>query len=260
MPSETATVFTPGDSHLMDPSSPEGISTDIGRGDLEDKWEELESRLRTQNKAIEHEERYDSEPWEMAFEIAFSFPDKVDVEIKPYGRDRDLTEHVRNHFDSLLNESSSGGSLRKGAASDWERMLKACELVYIDDAMYRYSDLTLITPEVDGLAQVGFVGMPDGVQDPVIDEWHKELEVAWSILMDRLHEGIRLDEKIDDLYARREEFIDHCMESNVYMPITTEVSNTVEALEKNLKRRLRRNSEADPAKVHEYCYLKTQNV
>jgi hypothetical protein len=256
---QTTTVFSPTEE-FEDPTSPEGLPSEEFTVDLQEAWEELDERVQGRDKAIEPDERFKADDLELAFQIAFAFPDEVDIEVKSFGEGKDLSEHVRNHFDRLLNGQKDFGTLGAKTTADIERLLKLCELIFIDDAMFRFAEVKKFTTERDALRDLAFISQPPDVHDSFIEKWHQDLEIVWNILVNDLEEGIRVDKRIDNLYEKRLEFINHCRGNNIYMPITTDITKNPADLERNIKRKMRRGSKINSANIHKYCYLKERNI
>jgi hypothetical protein len=257
MPGSSATAFVSQESGLGNPTTDDGLADTPLVQSFEKLWQSLLDDQKTSHKTLDKEERFSADEQIRAYEIAFQYPEKVEIDQDPFARDIDLTEHVQNHFDVLLNNPEPENPLFKGRVRpDIEYLLKVCELIFIDDAMYRFAESTTFSPKVDGLEGVGFIGMPRGVNDTFIDDWHQDLEILWNVITGELEEGIRVKKEIDRLYDLRKEYIDHCRSHNIFMPITIDTNSSHEKKMKNITRHINRGNRVDTSDVHKYCYLK----
>lgn len=260
MPGSNATAFVSDDSGISNLTTTDGLPDRPVVQSLESLWGDLLDSQKNRQMALEKDERFSGSPKEKAYEIAFTFPEKIEVEQHPFGRTVELDEHVRGHFDRLLNNDDTGLPLKRGRAyPDIDSLLKVCELIFIDDAMYRFAESTLFKPEPDGLESVGFLELPKNVSSPVIDDWHKDLEILWNVVNGDLAPGIEVKKEIDSLYQSRHDYIDHCRANNIFMPITVDTNKNEARSKRNIKRHIRRNNRVDPEEVHQYCYLSYQN-
>ncbi|WP_317176165.1 hypothetical protein [Halomontanus rarus] len=245
----SATATTDGASDVIDSLDVTSLPSSSD-SELRNKWRRLVLNVRGTSFETDIEKRHSRKNFEKAIELALTNPDSMSISTEPVSRRHDMTTHVRSHFDNLLNSTEWGTEFKHGRPNV-EYLLKACELAYIYDSVYRFSRETIIRPELDGLEDVRFVELPSS-----LNRWMGEVDLVWLILADTLAPEDPLEEFIDRLYEERDEFIAEAKAREIFLPIRSDaVDDPVEIREK-IKSRLSRNAHVSPKLVHDYCFTR----
>jgi hypothetical protein len=162
-----------------------------------------------------------------------------------------MTEHVRDHFDSLLNNDDWGTAFKRHRPNVGY-LLKACELAYLYDSVYRFSRETVIRPEIDGLEDVSFVEVPSELSD-----WMGETDLLWLTLADELAAEKPLRGWVDSLYDDRADFVRAAKDNGIFLPISGEYREDLDDVESKIEKRLERNAHVPPRLIHNYCFTRT---
>jgi polyhydroxyalkanoate synthesis regulator phasin len=240
---------------------------DPGLSEFEEEWIELVDSVRGKSETDPEESLSNSrEKFKRAYTLSFEFPEKLDV----YESSRDVfyeespTEHVRTHFDNLLNDEDTGIMLK--FPHEEEYLLKACELVYIDDCVFRFSKSTVF--ETSGTEfspdsthdKITFMNLPDELSREYA-EWMEKMEILWNSLV--RGGGLNKNETkelIDDIYEDKESFIYHAEKNDIFLPIpATEPAEALETRRNRIETLLSRRNNVDAGIVHEYCYSAVLN-
>lgn len=226
----------------------------ITDSELKNEWKKLVTEIESTTYETDVEALHTDRNVRKAIELAFSHPDSVAVSTKPVSRRHDMSAHVREHFDSLLNEPERGHRLKRGRP-DTERLLKACELAYLYDAVFRFSSETIVDTDIDGLERLRFVKVPEEVH-----VWMGEVDVLWRVLHDELAAEEPVAETIDELHAERDTFVEAAKEAEIFLPIRSDYVPDVDAKRDTIEKRLRRNAHVPPKQVHDYCFSRAVDI
>lgn len=244
----TAATTTASTRSLIETTSP---SRDTHNSDWTEEWGKVTQGIREADRAKDIEDRLTRDNVERAVNIALTHPDKFTIEISQFGRLTDLEDHVRTHFDTLLNNSERGHRLKK-PTPDTESLLDACELAFLYDAAYRFAHTTSVRPTRDDIEEAHFVELP-----PDLAEWMGEVDIIWAHLRGVIKlPSDELRSLLNKTYHSRGEFVEAAKEIDSYLPISTEANPITE---EGLQTRLLRGNEVKPDRVHAYCYQKALN-
>lgn len=249
MPGAEATT-TSGADELINSLNPENVAS-LGDSELKNEWKKLTKETEGSVYETDIEARHSDTNFKGAMKLTFAHPDSISVSTKPVSRRHDMTAHVRDHFDSLLNNAENGNRLKTGRP-DTERLLKICELVYLYDAVYRFSPETIVDPDIDGLERLRFVALP-----ATAHAWMGEVDVLWWTLHNELAPEEPVNELIDRLYESRDEFVEDTKAAEIFLPIRSDYTDDVEDKRRKIAKRLERNSHVKPKLVHDYCFSRT---
>lgn len=250
-------VLRTSDDDVLDPTKEPHLKSEFDLSkDIEEIWDELTDGIERRRSSDDKEERYSEEGYFKALATAFEHPDLVSIERVPFSKYEDLDNHIRGHFENLLNDKDYAPRLKRGVA-DSEKLIKLCELVYIDDAFFRFSEVTAFDPDINGLSRIVFIDLPDSQETvpEIVERWHEEFDLLWKMISGEIPEIKRIDVLIDELYEERMEFVKAAKDENVFLPITTEATGDAEKLRRRIRTYLNRNNNVDPELVHDYCYL-----
>lgn len=223
----------------------------ISDSELRNEWNKLVLDIRSSRLETAIEERHSRENIERAIELALSHPEEMSIATEPMGRRHDMESHVREHFDNLFNNDEWGTDL-KGPKPAVEYLLKACELAYLYDSSYRFSDETVVRPELNGLEEIAFVEFP-----AELHEWMGEVDLLWLTLADELAAEEQLRTWIDRLYDERESFVSAARDREIFLPISSDYTDDVTGVRSKIENRLSRNANVSPRLVHKYCFTRT---
>lgn len=246
MPGAEATTVTDTDELVtnLDPESVERRSD----AEIRNEWKKLKKEIESATYETDVDELHSGRNLYRAVELAFSHPESVSVSTEPLSRRYDLTEHVRGHFESLLNTPEHGRRLKRGRP-DTERLLNACEMAYLYDAVLRFSPVTVVDTKIDGLERLQFVEVPEETHS-----WMGEVDIVWRVLEGVLSPEERIGEAIDRLYDERDEFVASAKEAEIFLPIRSEYVEDVGDKRATIEKRVERNAEVAPKHVHDYCF------
>lgn len=222
----------------------------ISESELRNEWRKLVLGLRERRYEADISERHSEEPVIRAVRLTFSHPESFSISTKPVSRRNDIRHHLRGHFADLFNDEANAREF-KGARPDIDRMLKACELAYLYDSVYRFLPESDIEPKIDGLESVRFVNLPGELAT-----WMGEVDTVWMVLVGELAPEEPLDEMVDRLYAERETFVEKVKELEIFLPLRSEYLETPDVISKKIEKRLRRGAEISSKDVHDYCFTR----
>lgn len=223
----------------------------IGDSELRNEWKKLLLRMKERAYETDVDNRHDGSTLNRALELALSHPDDVSVSTKPVERNTDMRNHIADHFDDLLNEEDNATELRY-PRPDVKRLLRACELAYLYDAVYRFMTETVVTPDIDGLADLRFVELPDSLH-----RWMGEVDVLWMVLVRDMAPEERVEEMIDRLYEDRDAFVETAIDLDLFMPVRGDYLDEPDRTRENVDKRLVRGAEVSTKDVHDYCFTRT---
>lgn len=246
--SEAATVD--GTSDVIDSVASTTLPT-ISDPELRNKWNKLVLDIRSTRLETDIEERHSRGNLERALELALSHPEEMSISTEPMGRRHDMESHIRGHFENLFNNDDWGTEF-KSPRPDVEYLLKACELAYLYDSAYRFSDEIVVRPELNGLEEVAFVELPTSLH-----EWMGEVDLVWLTLADELAAEEPLEDWIDRLYDERESFVTEAKNRETFLPISGDYTEDPEGIKTKITKRLSRNANVSPRLVHNYCFTRT---
>lgn len=237
-----------------DPLSEPAFRNDIeAEAESIEDFEEIWSDITTSMSELKHEtdpkKRLAPENLAMAYATKFAFPEKVEVTKEPFSRRGDLDEHVRIHFQTL---SDRRDDLRATLGWSDDDVIDAAELVFVDDAVFRFVTVITFEPTDEELQAAQFNLYPEEASE-WMETWMEKVDVMWTSLRGGRDLDRTTDEYFRELYESREEFIKKAKERDVFLPITTERTGDPESMKRNIKRRLRREL-SSPQAIHEYCY------
>lgn len=152
-----------------------------------------------------------------------------------------------------MNTPEHGRRLKRGRP-DIDRLLKACELTYLYDAVYRFSPMTTVDTDIEGLERLRFVEIPEETHS-----WMGEVDIAWRVLEGVLAPEERVTETIDRLYEERDEFVAAAKEADVFLPVRSDFIEDLTDERAKIEKRIVRNDEVSPKRVHDYCFSRTVN-
>lgn len=246
--SEAATVDEPSDVIDSVASTP---LPSISDSELRNKWNKLVLDIRSSCLETEIEKRHSRDNIERAIELALSHPEEMSIITEPVGRRHDMESHVRDHFNNLINNDDWGNEF-KSPRPDVESLLKICEIVYLYDSSFRFSDETVVRPAMNGLEEIAFVEFPEELH-----EWMGEVDLLWFTLAGELAAEEPLREWIDRLYDDRESFVAAAKDAEVFLPISADYSDAIDEIKTKIENRLSRNANVSPRLVHKYCFTRT---
>lgn len=242
------------------------FETDAGLSDFDEEWIDLVDSVRGRGSTDPEEALSNSvDNFERAHELAFNYPERIDVyenACMDTVHEPSPSEHVREHFDNLLNDEDIGVMLK--FPPDEEYLRKACELVYIDDCVFRFSKSTVFKisdPEFNpssGYRKLIFVNLPDELGREYA-RWMEKMELLWnSFASGAVLNKEETKEMIDEMYEEREKFIRHAIENDIFLPIpTSDPAEAVDSRRDHIDNLVSRRNEVNPEEVHEYCYSVT---
>ena len=218
---------------------------------LEGRWEGLVATLRGNKESEDPSERLSREPLDRALAIAGDYPEEVSVSRDPFDRTEDMSHHVRNHFDTIFNSDEVGAVLRDGVP-DTDTLLEFSEILYIDDAILRFSDRITFDPSPNQLNGVEFSELPAELDGELCD-WMSRTELAWDWFVDNTATQNALTDIISDLYADREAVARRAEDQGVFLPPTAEYTDD-RLGEDYLRPRLMRQTSVSTDRVHDTVY------
>lgn len=236
------------------PRATDSIATRVATADeeseLRSEWTGLLADIETRRTETDVDTLLDDDLLTRAFEIASRYPGLVLVSEAPFGRNRDMGRHIRDHFDDLFNDDAVARTFKSHpTATDVAALLKVSELVYLDDAATRFSTETIFDPTPAGLERVAFYELPSAVS-----EWMMEVELLSGSLDGRFGADGAEVEVVDDLYGRRREFVERATSADSFLPVPAERDADPAEKRRKIETRVRRDARVDPADVHAYCY------
>lgn len=242
-----------GDAAVADPDFT--LPRDDGEGSsppLDEAWREILLDIDERTLETDLEKRHSPKPFDHALQVAASHPDSVTISTRPFGREHDMPEHVRDDIDLLL-ESDHVEHRFVSPIPRTEALLKVFEVGYVYDAVLRFCTEIRFRPKTEGLEEIGFTALPGELSD-----WMSRVDVLWRIVNGDVPEpdGTTVEELIDDVYEGRGDFIADAREMDMFLPVppTDADRDDPDELADGIETRLRRNGTVDPDLVHEYCY------
>lgn len=249
-----ARSFTSRGDPLHEPSFQENIESRAETiEDFESLWSDLVASMDEVSYEEDPESRLTTENVAKAYASRLAFPNKVTVTREPLGRNQDLDDHVQHHFRTLVNERDR---LRRTMSWDDDDLLDACELVYIDDAVFRFVTVTIFEPEDEDLASARFNKYPDEATEWMV-KWMEKVDITWRQLTGEMSISATGEEFFGELRESKDRFVAEAREADVFLPITNEAVSDVEDARRNIKRRIRRGSPSS-GQIHRYCYSRLE--
>jgi hypothetical protein len=214
------------------------------------KWTALLDAVEARRSETDLETLLDDDLLARAYETASRYAGMVSVSEAPFGRNRDMVAHTREHFDDLFNDDSCASAFKSHpTATDVDALLNASELLYLDDAVTRFSTETIFDPEPDHLEPIAFYELP-----PAVSKWMMEVELLAGALGGLVHVDRAEADIVDDLYGRRREFVNRAMDVDSFLLVPADHDASPEEKRRKIETRVRRGADVDPADVHAYCY------
>lgn len=245
--SEAATT---DDASVLINSLASGNPPTIGDAKLRNEWQQLVLDIRSLRLETDVDERFARKNFERVIELALSHPESMSITTEPFERRHDMTSHLREHFENLLNDSDWAVDF-KTARPDVEYLLKICELVYLYDSVHRFNAETIIGSDLSGLEDVAFVEYATELSD-----WMGEVDLLWLTLANELEPEEPLPEWIDRLYDDRDSFVAEAKEREIFLPINGEYLDDPEEIKAKVEKRLIRNADIAPRLIHNYCFTR----
>lgn len=219
---------------------------------LDEAWREILLDIDERNLETDLEKRRSPKPFDDALEVAASHPDSITISTRPFGREHDMSEHVRDDIDALL-ESDHVEHRFVSPVPRTETLLKVFEVGYIYDAVLRFCTEINFRPETEGLEEIAFRALPAELSD-----WMSRVDVLWRIVNGDVREpdGTTVEETVDEVYEERADFITNAREMDMFLPVppADPERNDPDELADKIETRLRRNRTVDADLVYEYCY------
>lgn len=247
-----AIAVSSDDGPRLGKSAPERaeLATAGGEPEFRREWKHFLVDVEAYRSKTDVTELLDNDLLVRAFDIASSYPELVSLSEAPFGRNRDMREHTREHFDKLFNDDAVARTFKSHpTATDVDTLLKVSELVYLDDAATRFSTETIFDPTPAGLERVAFYELPSAVS-----EWMMEVELLSGSLDGRFGADGAEVEVVDDLYGRRRAFVERATSADSFLPVPAERDAEPAEKRRKIETRVRRDARVDPADVHAYCY------
>lgn len=224
--------------------------------ELRAEWTALLDAVEARRSETDVDALLDDDLLARAYETAARYSGLVSVSETPFGRTRDMVAHTREHFDDLFNDDACAKAFKPSpATTDVDALLTVSELVYLDDAVARFSTETVFEPAPDGLERVAFYELP-----PAVSEWMMEVELLAGALGDRLDGDAAGMDLVEDLYGRRREFVDRAMDADSFLLVPADREASPEEKRRKIETRVRRGADVDPADVHAYCYSRALDL
>jgi hypothetical protein len=221
-----------------------------GEPEFRTKWTALLDAVEARRSETDLETLLDDDLLARAYETASRYSGLVSVSEAPFGRNRDMVAHTREHFDDLFNDDACAEPFKRPpAATDVDALLEASELVYLDDAVARFSSETVFEPTPAGLERVAFYELP-----PSVSEWMMAVELLAGSLGGQFDVDRAAADVVDDLYGRRREFVERAMDADSFLLVPAGHEASAEEKRRKIETRVRRGADVDPADVHAYCY------
>lgn len=245
--SEAATT---DDASVLIDSLASGNPSTIGDAKLRNEWRQLVLDIRSSRLETDVDERFARENFERAIELALGHPESMSISTEPFERRHDMTSHLRDHFEKLLNDSDWATEFKTGRP-DVKYLLKISELVYLYDSVHRFNAETVIRSDLGGLEDVTFVEY-----SAKLSEWMGEVDLLWLTLANELEPEEPLREWIDRLYDDRDDFVSNAKEREVFLPINGEYLADPEEIESTVEKRLSRSADIAARLIHNYCFTR----
>ena len=228
------------------------IPQDGGVADsLEERWREIVAALKRNKESEDTSERLSRDPLDGALAIASDYPEAVSVSREPFDRSEDMNHHVRGHFDTVFNSDEVGAVLKDGAPRT-DTLLNLCEILYIDDAILRFSDRITFNPSPNHLQSVEFSELPAEL-DEETRHWMSSIELAWDGFIENTATQDELTGLISDLYADRETIARGAEDRSIFLPPTADYTDD-RLEEAYLRPRLMRQTSVSSEQVHDTVY------
>ena len=181
-------------------------------------------------------------------EIADEYAAYLDVEAAPLEEFLEMGPHVRAHFARLFDTDGPYAGVVGPPRPDVERAWRLAELVYLHDAVFRFTERIRFDPSPNGLETLRFNALPECVA-----EWMERVQVAWLALAGTLSvsDETALD-TVDDLYDERAAFVERAVDTGQFLPVAPADDPRPERPE--VQTHLRRDATVDPAKIHAHLF------
>lgn len=216
------------------------------------EWESLSDKIESsREESTDLDERLSKDNRERALELAKEYPEHIEVEYGSFGRRNDLTEHLQGHFETLFNSDRIIEEFRPPLpGKSIEALIKFSEIVYINDAVYRFGEGMEMEPQLSDLSTLNFMTFPEGLA-----EWMERGEMI--LLAVKKNNPLELNgdivEEINTLYEDRDEFIQSGMDIDMFHPITPERLSETKLEVSDIRSQMRRD-EVNIEKLHRHCY------
>ena len=235
------------------PTLGEKLADTTGRPESEfrNEWKDLIRKIRKKEEEQDPEKRFSPNILYEAYEIASDHPESVRVDRYPMGRKTDMVNHVRKHFDTVFN--SEDVNLPSGyGPKDVEKLLRICEVIYLDDATLRFSNTNSFDPLPDGLGRIEISEFP-----PIESEWPIDAERLWIGLGEFEPDANRsIEEMTNQLYEERSEFVQKAKGAKMFLPVPSTYldKEARKRKESGIRTRLMRGHEVDAEMIHDICF------
>lgn len=249
--SEAAT--TDGAAAVIDSLVVDDLPT-IDDSELHNEWRRLVLDIRSTTLETDIAKRHSRSNFERALKLALTHPDSMSISTMPNERRYEMTDHVHEHFENLFNDDDWGSEFKR-PRPNVTYLLKASELAYLYDSVYRFNRETIISSDYGGLEDLSFVELPDG-----LNEWMGEVNLLWLTLAGKLAAEKPLREWINRLYSAREDFVAEAKSREIFLPIRGEYLEDPHETKTKIKKRLSRHAHISPRLVHNYCFTRAVDL
>ena len=215
-----------------------------------DEWRTLTEKLEARRSVVAVDERLRGDLFEGVLALALRYPNLVEVSSNPVDeREPDMVDHVQGHFDSAFNNEGFAPVHSVRTPSNFETLIRACEVVYIDDAVLRFVPRWTFEPVFDDLDTLRFTELPDR-----LGQWMGQVQLMWDGFAGLADVSSKqLDGLVQTLYSSRTEFVETAMKEDTLLPVpATDYDPATSG--PDLETKFIRQHEIAPEDVHEYCY------
>ncbi len=223
---------------------------------FEEAWREILVEARESNLKTDLEERHSPATFEQVLPLAAANSDRVSITREPMGRWTDMTEHVRNDIETLLEKDHFVHRFVKPVPKT-EPILNLFELGYLYDSVARFCSEIVVSTETAGLENIRFLELPGE-----LDEWMGRVDVLWRMASEDIPfpDACDLETVIDDLYAERLGFVEAARGMEMFLLITppNEEDEDLNRITDRIETGFRRNGTVTPELVFDYCYGKAR--
>lgn len=215
-----------------------------------EEWKRLVDEIAGRRRTVDADERLAGDTFTEAIDLAISHPDYVEVSNEPFDEmESDMVAHVRAHFRSMFVDDGAAPAFQMPTDSNFRTLIRACELVYVDDAVLRFAPTWTFDPVYDDLDSTTFTEVPDE-----LGHWMERVQVMWDSLHGRV--DLSRDETrglIETLYGSRTEFVETAVEMDRFLPVPPPEYDEI-APSPNLAEQFARGHDVAAEDVHRYCY------
>lgn len=255
MPSGATEVTNPS-LDVAESDSNRAMSTVDGTS-FEETWREILVEARDSNLKTDFAERHSPATFERVLPLAAANPDRVSITREPMGRRTDMTEHVRNDVETLLETDHFIHRFVKPVPKT-EVILRFFELGYLYDSVARFCSEIVVSTKTAGLENLRFLELPGE-----LDEWMGRVDVLWQMASGDIPplDARDLETVIDDLYAERLGFIEAARGMEMFLLIIppNEEDEDSNRIADCIETGFRRNGTVTPELVFDYCYGKASS-